>query len=663
MKKLSLKSNIYKKFYEISDEIWKNIDSDISLLNLVTNFKKLMELIPANWWWSDEAYWRSMHYVVLDSINIISDYLDDSKEVGFLKNTCMWMFEILELTNDKVLFLDISTWKIFEIIWEGEWSESSLERDFIVGDLIISRLIKLDDGWYNMKTFYYINSKDYADKGFEELKLVYKNVFNWVKDMLDLEERMSLLNENIAKVNSSENINYKKRIKALLLKQLWKKQYKKIEKVLKTRSDKTYTEFFNILDEFKIDKGILDELKWYVSAYIQESIKTPEEEKQSNLTARLSIVMNSFLELLKKENTEVPIDRKMTDEEFKKLEERKVKWFEEKNSLFWNNTPKDFIHEIDPDYDISNLRFQQINPGEEEFYDGYTRYFTDEEKEIYEKALKDSTSWNYADAVKWYKELLKEHSDFFRLLWNYISSSINIIIDKYWKVSDISFIDTVSLEELENDCDFMYDLWDNLQKLDRLKKWYSVKWSDNFDTIKKHFIPLLRQLFERKRQNFIEGLIKNKNEEELINRLKIIISDFEVEDFIKKVREENTTYVDYEWRIDESLWYKEDEMWDIFPYFWNKYKAKSDFIVDDIEKLYKNIWVRKLKEGWLDKFIKFILENKKQIISKKSKVRSFFNESIENWDIIYPELILTMIKDEDIKDAFIVSMKILKVKL
>jgi hypothetical protein len=30
-------------------------------------------------------------------------------------------------------------------------------------------------------------------------------------------------------------------------------------------------------------------------------------------------------------------------------------------------------------------------------------------------------------------------------------------------------------------------------------------------------------------------------------------------------------------------------MYDIFPYFWNKYKNNDDFIDDDVEKLYKNI--------------------------------------------------------------------------
>ena len=51
------------------------------------------------------------------------------------------------------------------------------------------------------------------------------------------------------------------------------------------------------------------------------------------------------------------------------LENLRQKWFKEKNSLFSNKTPEEFVHEIDPEYDISNLKFQQVDPVEQEFYD------------------------------------------------------------------------------------------------------------------------------------------------------------------------------------------------------------------------------------------------------------------------------------------------------
>ncbi len=190
------------------------MDNDITLLNLSTNFSKLLELVLINWAWMEEAYWRWMHYLILDNINVIWEYLDNSKEVKYLKNTFVWLFEILELNNDKVIFLDINTWKKIEIIWEWEWSEFSLDKDFSVWDLIISRLIHLEDWWYNMKNYYFIKKDNNSD----ELLLAYKHMFNWINDVLDIEERMNMINNyNNWNENLWNNINYLKRIKWILL--------------------------------------------------------------------------------------------------------------------------------------------------------------------------------------------------------------------------------------------------------------------------------------------------------------------------------------------------------------------------------------------------------------------------------------------------------------
>jgi hypothetical protein len=47
---------------------------------------------------------------------------------------------------------------------------------------------------------------------------------------------------------------------------------------------------------------------------------------------------------------------------------------------------------------------------------------------------------------------------------------INTIIDKYNNVQDTSFIDEYSLEELENDYDFLINLQSEMESLDKLKK-------------------------------------------------------------------------------------------------------------------------------------------------------------------------------------------------
>ncbi|MBT3726636.1 hypothetical protein HOG21_02830 [bacterium] len=73
MKKLSLDSSLYKKLHEIGNNIFENISSDVSLMNIATNMKKLVEITNRNIFEStgEEAYGRSVHYVVLDNINII----------------------------------------------------------------------------------------------------------------------------------------------------------------------------------------------------------------------------------------------------------------------------------------------------------------------------------------------------------------------------------------------------------------------------------------------------------------------------------------------------------------------------------------------------------------------------------------------------------------
>jgi translation initiation factor 2B subunit (eIF-2B alpha/beta/delta family) len=59
---------------------------------------------------------------------------------------------------------------------------------------------------------------------------------------------------------------------------------------------------------------------------------------------------------------------KMSENEINEIEKIKLEWFNVKNPLF-NKTPLEFVHEIDPEYDISNLRMIQTSPEEQEFYD------------------------------------------------------------------------------------------------------------------------------------------------------------------------------------------------------------------------------------------------------------------------------------------------------
>jgi hypothetical protein len=69
---------------------------------------------------------------------------------------------------------------------------------------------------------------------------------------------------------------------------------------------------------------------------------------------------------------------------------------------------------------------------------------------------------------------------------------------------------------------------------------------DEVPQIKAHFLPLLRHIVYKKTQSIINGLIKKDDEESLLNKILYIIPDFTIDEFIKKVREENSIFIDYD---------------------------------------------------------------------------------------------------------------------
>ena len=471
MKKLSLDSNIYKKFFELSQKLSANLKEDVDLLTINFNVDKLSKYILENSKWNIlewEKFGRIMHYIILDNIDLIKQYLDSSKEVEILKTSMLWIFEIIEITENFIKLLDISSWQTYEIIWEWEWSEKSL-LDCEEWDLLISRLIKLDDWWYNMKNFYYINKSVYWSwDWFEELKIGYKHLFSWVKDMLDMEERMNNLNKAIMQEWLLTNINYLKKIKNLLLKPVWKKKYNELEKILQKKDSNTYSDFLNFLSKFKISNNLLNELKWYVSIYLKENIKTPKKEKEEKLYLRLQVVMNSFFQYLIDIKKELTNDRKITKEEQDDLEKIKEEWLNNKSSLFSNKTPIEFIHEVDPEYDISNLQLKQIDPVEQEFYDWYMKYFNDEDKEYYDRWLEKAKKQD-PSAYRDFEKLMYIHGEFFRLRANYIMTKYHYLIDKYIRKS---LWDNNDLSEVSEDKVFVSKIDDEIKYIKKLKPTY-----------------------------------------------------------------------------------------------------------------------------------------------------------------------------------------------
>ena len=339
MKKISLDSKVYKKLIELTYKIGEKLFDDDDLWEINLNAAKLSDLLEKERGNDSDDVGIVIdvisNYVILDNMDWITKYLDDSDEVEYLKSNVLWFFEILEKNEEFVKLLDLTSWTLYEIIWEFEFDDLSL-YNLEVWDLIMSRIIKLDNGWYHMYEYYTLSQEEYWNDLFEEQKCIYKEHFYWIKDILDLEERINRINEknnnnysnqNISneKINNEDyvenNVNYLKLIKKILLKPLWKKKYKLIENILKRKDEKSFTDFFDFLTDFEIQYNSLDELEEYVNLYLNK----PDFEKDNHVSDSFS-----WFEWLNKKENEIflrwlmRVEKKdlLAYEDFEKLMEK-----------------------------------------------------------------------------------------------------------------------------------------------------------------------------------------------------------------------------------------------------------------------------------------------------------------------------------------------------
>lgn len=655
MKQITLDSKLYTKIYSLSDEVLKKIENwDMDYLIVGERIKKIYEFWYAIgiWEWLFETLVN--HYLLFDYATwYINKVQDNSKELNILKTNIIWVFEIINMYENSIVYLDVFDSNKYEIFGEWMWSEKKLQ-DLNIWDIVIARLINMDWEWYNLRNYSYIFSNE------ESLKSVYKYLLNWAKDIYDIFERLYL----IAKWNEEhqEDINYERRIKKIFWNKLTNKLDKELNKILKSISEKTFSDFNKFLSNFKwFSKNEKEQLELYITSLINLEINKDSSIWNDEFKMRIQLVTQALMDYLKKEfkNTDYSIKLSKKDEEL--IEKEKENWLKTPNSLFSLKTPEFFLQEADPNYEISNLRFTQISVEELEFYDWYKKYFTEWDHKIYKKALKNSLNWKHKEAVIWYEELLIEHSDFFRLKWNHIVSRVNDIKNKYINVDDSNLnIDYFELDELDADWNFMVDLKMELKNLEKLKQWYKIMWDDKVNELVEYLVPILSFMTRVKRKSIIEKLVKEDNEVELIRRIKEIIPDFDLDEFIKETLIIHTT-------TDSSIYdgriiiydYKADDMYPIFEYLWKKYKKPNDFIIDDIFNIYEKIWKNKINIKALDEFNKFIFLKTKEIKSKKSKIRLLFSEFMNFWNIIHSNIILDKIQDINLKNDFIKALEII----
>ncbi|EKE28129.1 MAG: hypothetical protein ACD_3C00094G0003, partial [uncultured bacterium (gcode 4)] len=249
---------------------------------------------------------------------------------------------------------------------------------------------------------------------------------------------------------------------------------------------------------------------------------------------------------------------------------------------------------------------------------------------------------------------------FFRLRWNYLSSYFNLIVDKY-DIDDVKKAD-FDLDTLEKDWEFLINFKNEIENLDKLKKWYIIRNLWDIDETRDYLLSLLGYLTRNKRLFILNSMIKNKDEAVLLKRLNEIIIDFDLDEFLKEAALSNTVFVDIYNKRTYGQWYKEDDMWPILEYLWKKYKKPDEFLEDDIEKIYRSIWVRKIKLDKIYEFHNFVITKKEAIGSEKSRVKTIFREALEFWHIPYFLDIYYNIGNETYQKKFKEALRILWVR-
>ncbi len=307
-----------------------------------------------------------------------------------------------------------------------------------------------------------------------------------------------------------------------------------------------------------------------------------------------------------------------------------------------------------------NLDDTWMPVAELEFYDWYWKTFTDEENQIYRNSIEDNLNERHERAMIGFRKLMGEHGDFFRLRWNYLSSYFNLIVDKY-DIDDVKKAD-FDLDTLEKDWEFLINFKNEIENLDKLKKWYIIRNLWDIDETRDYLLSLLGYLTRNKRLFILNSMIKNKDEAVLLKRLNEIIIDFDLDEFLKEAALSNTVFVDIYNKRTYGQWYKEDDMWPILEYLWKKYKKPDEFLEDDIEKIYRSIWVRKIKLDKIYEFHNFVITKKEAIGSEKSRVKTIFREALEFWHIPYFLDIYYNIGNETYQKKFKEALRILWVR-
>lgn len=621
MKKILLNGPIYKKFYDAGDKLFDDIKkgrvSDkynqrikdyIELLNYLSSFSEFQL-------GDGEITWRTVHYWIIDLPEGRNSYLNDgSKEANILKNSFLAFLQIVEHKKSSVIFQNISTWDYIEIVGEWEGSQSSL-KDFPVGMLLFSRVLKSDGEYYIMKNFQYIWEQQ-DDRISTWLKIALKNINNLydlhkaVEQILTAESPSNIQNKADTIVNNIRNI--KKRF----MDKMWKKfKFWKVKKLLESDDPEVMDKFIKICQECGFTNSEVDELTELAFSVKRDiSYETLSEEEKQNA----SYVDLLFLEF---QNFFPNVD-------FSKLSTEKRKQYFEyfldiPNPSFDNKTPREFVEKNIPDRDSENLKIQYLDsqPEYNDFESFCKEKFTQKEKEKWGRYMKLFDEGYIKDALKELSYFRKKYPGFFVFETQYIILNLNIIVSRYdqWN----NFFD-FPIETLKKDFEFLLELLNYRQYIENLIDFQY----ENLENLKKNenkvFIPIAIMLL----WNYVwrkENISKHEVNE-LTSKL---IGDFDIDAFFKKSKQ-RFSYRGEEYTIE---WFDHNIIVNfLFGSIWKKFRHEILFeeYVDLLIDFYLDNDNQDIDNEFFRMFIRKIIEKQELI---KTNMKTYFKENFSFYNI------------------------------
>ena len=613
MKKITLDGDLYKKIYELSDQLLKDFEKgniEEQYFDSLREYMSLLDHLRSNFEESNFDDWelvgRFVHYAFFDLPLWREKYLtDNSKETSILRNSFLALLELIEHKENSVVLQNQKTWEYYEIVGEGEWSQTSL-FDLQVGILIFSRVIQIDWEYYVMKNYQYLWDPN------ADLMAWYKTALKHVDNLYDMHKVMKIIMEwpgqkDTRSTNPDNIVNNIRKIKKMFTNKMWKKfKFGKVKKLIQSNDPEAKKKFIKLCYDCWFNDQEVEELvslAFEVNKDISYQNSTEEEKEQQSYLQLIFFEFQNFLSQNKPEFSLEKDGEEVYNQHFQEFLDTKI-------ASFNNKTPREFAKEKLPWIDLSNVKMKATSPQEIDFYGLYDKRFTDEDMKSWNQALDLFYEWNFKKALENIEKLREKYPDFFRLEANYVSLKINVIMQEMRE-----FID--SWEEIS---------WLWAEKYIEGLLW----WRDHIEYIKSlnpeyDFLPTLERDFAKSKVAFnmlLETYLKDEKLplEKKINMFKKVDPKFDYDTFIENCIKNFSCipeYIEFNDIFEDALFVR---AW--YASIWQHYVIQNSLdtlIFEDYLEFLLSIFSEEADPEELEEILDGILENK-DLITDKMKI-------------------------------------------